>query len=147
MQGRAVSLKRRGRCWSQRITSGGPARIAMSVALLWVAAFALPGEGHAQEIDFSKINKFESFSTGTLRVGSPPKTIIDDGERHVVVLTIWDADAQTKVYWRSSAGPQTTVIPGRGVQTFQTLGELKLEAVGDPDHEVQYGYLLLGLKK
>ena len=86
-------------------------------------------------IDFSKIDKFESLSTGTRRVGSPPKTIVDDGERHVVVVTIWDADAETKVSWRSSSGPQTTVIPGPGVQTFQTLGQFKLEAVGEPAHE------------
>ncbi len=41
---------------------------------------------------------------------------------------------------------RTTVIPGRGIQTFQTLGEFKLEAVGEPHHEVQYGYVLLGLR-
>ena len=46
--------------------------------------------------------------------------------------TSWDADAETKVYWRSPDGnaPRTTVIPRRGVQMFQTLGEFKLEAVG-----------------
>jgi hypothetical protein len=122
-------------------------RIGLSVALVYVTAAALPSEGCAQEIDFSKIDKFETLSTGTLRVGSPPKTIVDDGERHAVVLTIWDADAETKVYWRSSDGARTTVIPGRGVQTFQTLGALKLEAVGNPNHEVQYGYALLALGK
>jgi hypothetical protein len=85
----------------------------------------------AQEINFDKTNKFESFGTGTLRVGAPPKTIIDDGERHIVILTIWDADAETKVYWRSpdANDVRTTVIPGRGIQTFQTAGELKLEAL------------------
>lgn len=129
------------------VTSGLTARAAMSVALLGMVSFALPSPSLAQEIDFSKINKFESLSSGTLRVGSPPKTVVDDGERHVIVLTIWDADAETKVYWRSLSGPRTTVIPGRGVQTFQTLGEFKLEAVGDPAHEVQYGYMLLGLGK
>lgn len=123
------------------------ARTAVSFALLGAMALALPSAGRAQAIDFSKIDKFESLATGTLRVGAPPKTIVDDGERHVVVLTIWDADAETKVYWQSSSGPQTTVIPGRGVQTFQTLGQLRLEAVGDPAHEVQYGYMLLGLEK
>jgi hypothetical protein len=122
-------------------------RIGLSVALVYVTAAALPREGYAEEIDFSKIDKFETLSTGTLRVGSPPKTIVDDGERHAVVLTIWDADAETKVYWRSPNGARTTVIPGRGVQTFQTLGELKLEAVGDPNHEVQYGYVLLAVEK
>ena len=65
------------------------------------------------------------------------------------MLTIWDADAETKVSWRSTDGnaPRTTIIPGRGVQTFQTAGELKLEAVGEPNREVQYGYVLLGLQK
>ena len=48
---------------------------------------------NAEEIDFGQINRFESLATGTLHVGAPPKTIVDDGERHVVVLTIWDADA------------------------------------------------------
>jgi hypothetical protein len=140
--------KHRGHYPSQVcVMPGLVARIAMSAALLGVVTLALPSAGRAQEIDLSKIDKFESLSTGTLRVGSPPKTIVDDGERHVIVLTIWDADAETKVYWRSSSGPRTTVIPGRGVQTFQTLGELKLEAVGEPAHEVQYGYMLLGLEK
>jgi hypothetical protein len=140
--------KHRGRAPSQGCVGLGlAARIATSVALLGAVALALPRPGCAQEIDFSKIDKFESLSSGTLRVGSPPKIIVDDGERHVVVLTIWDADAETKVYWQSSSGPQTTVIPGQGIQTFQTLGQLKLEAVGDPAHEVQYGYVLLGLEK
>jgi FAD/FMN-containing dehydrogenase len=44
----------------------------------------LSGGASAQEIRFDQINKFESFGTGTLRVGAPPKTIIDDGERHLV---------------------------------------------------------------
>ncbi len=60
-------------------------------------------------------------------------------------MTIWDADAETKVYWRSPDGDRTAVIPGRGIQTFQTLGEFKLEAVGEPHHQVHYGYVLLGL--
>ena len=104
---------------------------------------------YAEEIDFGQIDKFESFGTGTLRVGLPPKTIIDDGERHVVILTIWDADAETKVYWRSPDGnaPRTTIIPGKGVQTFQTAGEFRLEASGAPNHRVEYGYVLLGLRK
>jgi len=124
-----------------------PFGTVLPAALVYAAAAILPVESRSQGIDFSKIDKFETLSSGTLRVGSPPKTIVDDGERHVVVLTIWDADAETKVYWRSADGPRTTVIPGRGIQTFQTLGEFKLEAVGDPNHEVQYGYVLLGLEK
>jgi hypothetical protein len=114
-------------------------RIAAIVTLMYAVAAILPQDTSAQEIDFGKIDKFESLASGILQVGAPPKTIVDDGERHVVVLTIWDADAETKVYWRSPDGntPPTTVIPGRGVQTFQTLGEFKLEAVGEPNHEVQ----------
>jgi hypothetical protein len=75
--------------------------------------------------------------------------LVDDGERHVVILTIWDADAETKVYWRSLDGnaPKTTIIPGKGIQTFQTAGEFKLEAIGEPNREVEYGYVLLGLRK
>ena len=121
--------------------------LALGTAVL--AAIVPTTDGHAQENNFSKIDKFESLSSGTLRVGEPAKTIVDDGQRHAVVLTIWDADAETKVYWRSPDGnaPRTTVIPGRGVQTFQTDGELKLEAVGAANHEVQFGYVLLGLEK
>jgi hypothetical protein len=87
--------------------------LALGTAVL--AAIVPTTDGHAQEINFSKIDKFESLSSGTLRVGAPAKTIVDDGERHAVVLTIWDADAETKVYWRSPDGNalRTTVIPGR----------------------------------
>jgi hypothetical protein len=103
---------------------------------------------NAEEIDFDQINKFESLATGTLNVGAPPKTLVDDGERHVVILTIWDADAETKVYWKSPDGnARTTIMPGRGIQTFQTAGEFRLEAIGEPNHHVEYGYMLLGLRK
>jgi hypothetical protein len=103
---------------------------------------------NAEEIDFDQINKFESLATGTLHVGAPPKTLVDDGERHVVILTIWDADAETKVYWKSPDGnARTTIMPGRGIQTFQTVGEFRLEAVGEPSHRVEYGYMLLGMRK
>ena len=122
--------------------------LALGAATI-AAILGPPIDGRAQALDFSKIDKFETLSSGTLRVGAPPKTIVDDGERHVVVLTIWDADAESKVSWRSTDGnaQRTTIIPGRGVQTFQTAGELKLEAVGEPNREVQYGYVLLGLQK
>ena len=119
-------------------------------ALAAVLAVTLVSEKmSAQEINFDQINKFESLGTGTLRVGAPPKTIIDDGERHVVILTIWDADAETKVYWKSADGnvPKTTIIPGKGIQTFQTAGEFRLEAIGEPNRQVEYGYVLLGLRK
>jgi hypothetical protein len=113
-----------------------------------LAATLVSGKMGAQELNFDQINKFESLGTGTLRVGAAPKTIIDDGERHVVILTIWDADAETKVYWKSPDGaPKTTVIPGKGIQTFQTAGEFRIEAIGEPNHQVQYGYVLLGLRE
>jgi len=55
-------------------------RIVAGVALLGTEATFLSGHASAQEIDFGQINKFESLTTGTLRVGAPAKTIIDDGE-------------------------------------------------------------------
>jgi hypothetical protein len=123
---------------------------ALAVLMLVCGSNMLPpGGASAQEINFDQIDRFESLGTGTLRVGEPPKTIVDDGERHVVILTIWNADAQTKVSWRSPDGndARTTIIPGKGIQTFQTAGEFKLEAVGEPNREVDYGYVLLGLRK
>jgi hypothetical protein len=123
--------------------------IVATLTLLFVRAVPLPDNVHAQELDFGQINKFESLGTGTLNVGAPPKTIIDDGERHIVILTIWDADAETKVYWKppDAGASRTTVIPGRGIQTFQTVGEFKLEAIGEPNRHVEFGYVLLGLRK
>jgi hypothetical protein len=103
---------------------------------------------NAEEIDFGQIDRFESLATGTLHVGTPPKTIVDDGERHLVILTIWDADAETKVYWKSPDGnARTTIMPGKGIQTFQTAEEFRLEAIGEPNRRVEYGYMLLGFKK
>jgi secreted protein with Ig-like and vWFA domain len=127
----------------------GHLRFLAVLPLFCAALMVLPVSGRAQDINFDQIDKFESFGTGTLDVGSAPKTIIEDDERHTVILTIWEADAQTKVYWKSLDGgtPRTIVIPGRGVQTFQTAGEFKLEAVGDPYHQAKYGYVLLRLKK
>jgi len=125
-------------------------RVVVALALLLcTGATPVSEAAYAEEIDFGRIDKFESLATGTLRVGAPPKTIVDDGERHVVILTIWDADAETKVYWRSLDGnaPKTTIIPGKGIQTFQTAGEFRLEAIGEPNREVEYGYVLLGLRK
>ena len=123
--------------------------VVAALALLCAGTILTTGHGSAQEIDFGRIDKFQSLGNGTLHVGDPPKTIVDDDERHAVILTIWDADAQTKVYWRApdTKESQTTIMPDRGIQTFQTLGVLKLEAVGEPYHEVKYGYVLLGLKK
>jgi hypothetical protein len=113
------------------------------------AQCGLTPHAYAQEIDFDHIDKFESLGTGTLRVGAAPKVIVDDGDEHTVILTIWDADAETKVQWTSPDGnvSRTTIVPGKGVQTFQTAGQFRLEAIGEPNHEVQYGYVLLHLRK
>jgi hypothetical protein len=123
-------------------------RTIASLTLLLAGAALWPAGASAQEINFDQIDKFESLGTGTLHVGAPPKVIIDDSEWHVVILTIWDADAESKVYWRSPDGndSRTTIIPGKGIQTFQTAGEFKLEAVGEPNRQVNYGYVLLGLR-
>ncbi len=117
--------------------------------VLLSAQWGVTTHTYAQEIDFGQIDKFESLGTGTLQVGAVPKVIVDDGEQHTVILTIWEADAETKVYWTSPDGKvsRTTIVPGKGVQTFQTAGEFRLEAIGEPNHMVQYGYVLLHLKK
>ncbi len=126
-----------------------PVCVISGLALLCLAAAPVSEATYAQEIAFGQIDRFESVGTGTLHVGSPPRTIVDDDERHIVILTIWDADAETKVYWRSPNGnvPRTTIVPGKGVQTFETAGQFRLEALGDPNHRVEYGYVLLGLRK
>ena len=124
-------------------------RVVTTLVLLCPAAGMLSENVSAQVVDFSKIDAFESMGTGTLHGASPPKTIIDDGERHTVFITIWESDTDTKVYWKSLDGdqPRTTVIHGQGVQAIQTAGEFKLEALGDENHTVKYGYVLLRLKK
>jgi hypothetical protein len=92
------------------------------LVLLYGGNALLPSHVFAQEINFDQINKFESLGTGTLRVGAPPKTIIDDGERHVVILTIWDADAETKVYWRSACSVQVFELKRRrGMPSLRDL--------------------------
>jgi hypothetical protein len=130
--------------------------MARDLGVLFIGALALlyskggiAERGYAQEIDFGQIDKFESLGTGTLQVGSPPKIIVGDGERHTVILTIWEADAETKVYWTSLDGnvARTTVVPGKGVRTFQTAGDFRLEAVGEPNRRVEFGYVLLHLRK
>lgn len=124
-------------------------RVVTAVALL-CAVMSLPSQRvRAQAIDFSKIDAFESAGTGTLHGGAPVKTIIEDGERHTVFITIWESDTDTKCYWKPLDGglPQTTIIHGASVQAFQTAGEFKLEALGDDTRTVKYGYVLLRLKK
>jgi hypothetical protein len=126
-------------------------RILVSVAASLLAlggSIPVSDYAQAQDIDFGQINKFESLGTGTLHVGSPPKTIIEDDTPHMVILTIYESDANAKIYWKPLDGSavQSTVMPGRGVETFKTAGLFKLEAIGDPLHRVKYGYVLLHLK-
>ena len=123
-------------------------RVATILALLCTAVIFVSEDVCAQVIDFSQIDAFESMGTGTLHGASQPKTIIDDGERHTV-FTICATDTDTKVYWKSPDGnlARTTIIHGTGVQAFQTAGELRLEALGDANHSVNYGYVLLRHKQ
>jgi hypothetical protein len=124
-------------------------RWIVSCALLGPAVIAAPAATSAQEIDFSRIGAFESMGSGTVRTGSPLKTLVDDDEQHGVFLTIWNSDTDAKVYWKAldSDKEQTTVIHGTGVRGFQTNGEFKIQAVGEGDHEVKYDYVLLHLRK
>lgn len=150
-------LGKRRWAWLRHRRRPGPDRFlgrffVGALMLLSASSGLMPGltpRARAQEIDFGQIDKFESLGTGTLHVGAAPKVIIDDDERHTVILTIWDADAETKVYWTSPDGDvaRTTVVPGKGVQTFQTAGEFSLQAIGEPNHEVKYGYVLLHARK
>jgi hypothetical protein len=124
-------------------------RIAITLALLSAGALVHPSSAKAQVLDFGQIDAFESMGTGTQRGGSTPKTIVDDSERHTVFITILEANTDAKVYWKSAEDnrPQTTIIHGPAVQAFKTAGEFRLEALGDENHSVKYGYVLLRLKK
>ena len=75
----------------------------------------LSGGACAQSIDFGRIGNFESMGTGTLHGASPPKTLIDDSERHTVFLTIWKSNTDTKVYWKP--------LDGNGAQTNRHSGD------------------------
>ena len=113
-------------------------------------ACLLPANVRAQSIDFSQIEAFESMGTGTQRGGQAAKTIIEDGDRHMVVITVVEANTETKVYWRSveaGGAERTSIIPGPGLQVFQAAGEFRLEALGDDTRSVKYGYMLFRLKK
>jgi len=125
------------------------ARLILSGAALAAVIIAVPATLPAQEIDFSRIGGFESMGAGSVRTGSPPKTLVDDDEQHAVFLTIWNSDSDAKVYWKplDSDKEQTTTIQGNSVRAFQTNGEFKIQAVGDGDHEVKYNYVLLHLRK
>jgi hypothetical protein len=119
----------------------------LALAAVIAMAGLPPSVGNAQEMDLSRIGSFESLGTGTVRGGAPPKTVVEDDQPHVVVLTVWNSEGDAKVSWKPVSGgePQTTVIHGTGVHAFQTGGLFKIQATGD--HEVQYGYLLFRLRK
>jgi len=122
----------------------------VTAALSSLGSMFVAGHARAQLIDFSQIDAFESLSTGTQSGASPPKTIVDDGNRHIVLFTILEANADAKVYWRAFDGEardRTTVISGPGVQAFQTAGEFRLETLGDESRTVKYAYMLFRLKK
>jgi hypothetical protein len=121
-------------------------RIAAMSALLCVGTVLGAQKAAAQVIDFGQIDSFETLGTGTQRGGSPPKTIVDDGERHTVFFTIIESNTDAKIYWRSMDGDQTTLMHGPGVKAFQTAGTFKVEAIGDDSRSFKYGYLLLRLK-
>src|SRR5262249_24972427 len=96
--------------------------------------------------DFGQIDAFESLGSGTQQGGAPPKTIVDDSERHTIFFTILESDTDAKIYWKSPEGRQTTLMHGPGVKAFQTTGEFKIEALGDDKHSFKYGYVLFKLK-
>jgi hypothetical protein len=122
-------------------------RVMTILVLLSASLWLLPAK--AQEIDFGRIRSFEAMGTGEVRGAAPPKAIVDDGEPHTVVLTIWDSDTDAKILWKSLDGhePRTTLIHGTTVRAFQTAGEFKVEAVGDASRKVKYDYMLLRASK
>jgi len=121
-------------------------RVAAILTLSGALAPFPAGKAAAQVFDFGHIEAFESMGTGTQRGGSPPKTLIDDGERHTVFITILESNTDAKIYWKSADGPQTTLIHGASVKAFQTVGEFRIEAVGDASRSFKYGYVLFRLK-
>ena len=123
--------------------------VLTTVTLLCTGASFPAGNVSAQVIDFNQISTFESMGTGTQHGASPPKIIVDDGERHMVFITILETNTEAKVYWKPLDGdlPRTTTISGPGVQAFQTAGEFRFEALGDANHSVKYGYVLFRLRK
>ena len=121
-------------------------RIVGVLALLSAGALLHSDTARAQVFDFGQIDGFESLGSGPQRGGSPPKTIVEDGERHTVFFTIIESNTDAKIYWRSMDGDQTTLMHGPGVKAFQTAGTFKVEAIGDDSRSFKYGYVLLRLK-
>lgn len=118
------------------------------LAATLVAAGVVPSGGNAQEMNLSRIGAFESLGTGSVRGGSPPKIVVDDDGQHAIVLTIWGSDGDSKVFWNPVNGgeQQSTIIHGTGVHAFQTSGQFKIQAIGERDNQVQYGFILFRLR-
>jgi hypothetical protein len=76
-------------------------RIAAIFTLLSVGPYFHAEIASAQVFDFGQIDAAESMGTGTQRGGSPAKTIVDDGDRHTVLFTILESNAEAKIYWKS----------------------------------------------
>jgi hypothetical protein len=121
-------------------------RIAMILALLYAGALFYPENVGAQVFDFGQIDAIDSMGTGTQRGGSPPKTIVDDSERHTIVFTILESNTEAKIDWTSSDGDQMTIIRGSSLKAFQILGRFRIEALGDESKSFKYGYVLFRLK-
>jgi hypothetical protein len=121
-------------------------RISTIVALLYAGALSYSENVRAQVFDFGQIDSIDAMGTGTQRGGSPPKTIVDDGERHTMVFTILESNTEAKIDWTSSDGDQTTIIRGPSLKAFQILGRFRIEALGDESKSFKYGYVLFRLK-
>lgn len=117
-----------------------------AAAMLALIYAGLQSGARAQVFDFGQIEEFESLGSGTQTGGSPPKTIVDDSQRHTVLFTILDSNTEAKIYWKSKDGSQTTIMRGQGLRAFQTIGEFRIEATGDSSRSFRYGYVLLRLK-
>ena len=122
-------------------------RFVATLVLLFAGVFFHSENASAQVFDFGEIDAFETMGTGTQRGGSPPKTIVDDSEQHAVFFTILESDTEAKIYWKSMNGEQTTIMRKPGVKVFQTVGQFRIEALGDENHSFKYGYVLFRLKK
>ena len=117
--------------------------VAAMLALIYTG---LQSGARAQVFDFGQIEEFESLGSGTQKGGSPSKIIIDDGARHTVLFTILESNTEAKIHWKSKDGSQTTIMRGQGLRAFQTVGEFRIEAVGDDSRSFRYGYVLFRLK-
>jgi hypothetical protein len=121
-------------------------RISTFLALLYAGALFYSENVSAQVFDFGQIDSIDSMGTGTQRGRSPPKTIVDDGERHTIVFTILESNTEAKIDWTSLDGDQTTIIRGPSLKAFQILGRFRIEALGDESKSFKYGYVLFRLK-